>query len=303
MKFVFICVFNLVFLLFNRLYPYLEPSFAQVSFYHSNEGMEFRTRESLRPVEEEHVTVATPLIPDTFDSDDESDYSDDHMPSGHIIDDLDDAFSVSQRLLSSTPVNKPQIQPSSSPANKKPMGNGVSIGSSLLPISGNNGSYLRNGNSPPKQQTPPPAAPSINCPENIFPNPHLLINISPSNNNYTEPLFANDRVQTNFPPPSTNSIPLTPIKQNEINKSTANNKQGLERSANNRSPIPYTTVTPVNQITTPRITGIDRLDSNESSKSYNSVNCSGDNHKFGNGSSTMGGNGYIVPPGNKTTQF
>lgn len=251
---------------------YLEPSFAEVSFYHSPEGLEYRAQ-ALRPSDEEPITIRTPLIA-TFDvSDDELDYeSDDAHPglSHHIVDDLGDISSRRISLLSSTPVKPTTIyeqlpKASCSPSNKPSMDNG-DVTSPLLSISGNNNSlgYLQNGGSP-AVSIPSPTV-SSDQPSSLFSNPPLRNSIplstTPTSNNYTEASFTSSRI----PPSSNYSIPLTPVKVNDLNSKSSQNRP-------TRSPITYTSVTP--------------------------VNCSGD--KFGNGSTT-GGNGFINQL-NKTTQF
>lgn len=290
-----------------RLNPYLESSFAQVSFYHSPEGLEYRSQASQRAAEEEPITVRTPLIAtfEVFDDDDLDYETDEDNPLNHtIIDDLEDLSS--KRLLGSTPV-KPTIESSSSPSSTTttPVENGVAL--TPLSNSGNTSFYahLNNGASSRSPQ-------STSQPSSLFTNPPLLTSasaLSPlrSNNNYTE-VFSPTTVTSSYAKPTSNSIPLTPVKVNNDVNSSKN-----KAKPTSRSPVTYTPVTPVSQTTMADPKKVDGTNSptgvyskDDSSKAFG-VNCSGDSHKFGNGNNA-GGNGYILPltgnqPRNQTTPF
>jgi len=87
-KFSFIAPFHSKFLKYNvnyyflpRLVAEVDTGFAQVSFYHSSSGIEYRAKLQMRPThEEQHATAKTPLratFEDDLISEDEANNSDD----------------------------------------------------------------------------------------------------------------------------------------------------------------------------------------------------------------------------------
>lgn len=142
------------------------------------------------------------------------------------------------------------MEPSTSPANKTLIEN-AGVGFLPLSFSGNNGSFLKNAS--PSSGVYPSITAS-DQPSSLFSNPPLYTRnnssqpqpppapTTNSNNNYTQALFAtpSSLSSTNSVPASTYSIPLTPVKVNEV-------KPNKSRPPPSRSPITYTSVTPVSQ--------------------------------------------------------
>jgi hypothetical protein len=212
---------SMVSIIFSMLTPDLEPSFAQVSFYHSSEGQKYKEELRLRSAPEELITIRTPLRA-TFEDDELDDYSDDDNPPPihHIIDDLGDT--PSRRLMSQ------QDKPISSYLPKYPS---LVPSSNYHPKSLTNGLALTSNSISGKQSS---SSSSSSSPNPNYPNPTPYSSVLPPNNNglVKAPLLSSLPFSNN--PPILNSYSLMP-----------NNNYAPAGSYNNKSSSVTTPLIPL----------------------------------------------------------
>ncbi|ODM95622.1 Insulin receptor [Orchesella cincta] len=290
------------------LTPDLDPSFAQVSFYHSPEGLNYRAQVRLQSTEEDLITIRTPLRA-TFDamSDDElDDYdSDENDLNHHIIDDLGDT--PSRLLLSSPPTN---VSVTSSSRPPPSLTNGLALNPlNIQPL--RTDSNIDNIN-----------LANHTLPAPISTNPYSRSNYSPrprtnSNNNNTNPrLPVSQNYQNNF----SNVIPSAPTAGSSSSLSTTNYNSPIPNGVDSLVSNQYhaSTSSPKSSVNPGDSKKVEQSKTNalNSENSDNSqalmINYPGDGIKISNGNGgNGGGNGYIIRKGspinesqpvNRTTQ-
>jgi len=221
----------------SRLTPDLEPNFAQVSFYHSPDGIAYKEELCLRSAQEELITIRTPLratFEDDFLDDDCSDDDNPH-PTHYLVDDLGDT--PSRRLLNQEPPYSSSRSPSVVPLsnyNRHQPSKTLTNGLALTPttISGNLGSspssYSPNRNSlgsSPRFSSPIIPTSSSNGGSLFSLQPPLIS----SYNNF--PLMPNNNYTTagNYNNKST-SVAATPLIPLPLTNSS--NRNGVSNSYN-----------------------------------------------------------------------
>ncbi|CAL8099243.1 unnamed protein product [Orchesella dallaii] len=298
--------------LLERLSPDLDPSFAQLSFFHSSEGLNYRAQVKLQSTEEDLITIRTPLRA-TFDEmpDDEYDYdSDDDINdlNHHIIDDLGDT--PSRLLLSSPPTN---ISVTSSSRAAPSLTNGLALNPLNIqpPRTNSNIDNINLANH------------TLPAPMSVSTNPYSRSNYSPrprtnSNNNNTNPrLPISQTFQNNFS--GSNVIPSAPTAGSSSSLSSTNYNSsipnGVDSLVSNQyhasTSSPKCSVNPGDSKVEQSRTNALNSDNSDNSQAL-MINYPGEGIKISNGNGgSGGGNGYIIRKGspinesqpvNRTTQ-
>jgi hypothetical protein len=304
----------------------LDASFAAVSFFHSREGQDFKYQCKNRPLNDEPITVRTPLraTMEEIDSDLDDYDSDDEHNLRDMVNDI--SSSIPRRLPTSPTMTTTGSMPTNTTTS---MTNGLI----LLPLSCDSGQIINNnrpGGSPPS---------TLPTSQSLTMNPQIIADggaplmkpYSNSNNNYasTNPGGGGDSgfVCLNLSPNQTSSA-YTPNGLETVNAPIAkytnipsSQSSGQINSGNRR--VNNSGSSNSNSATTPNSAP---PGSNESSKALSLAYSSSDGSKISNGGTSVnlggvtgsagpgsGGNGYITlrhspvtetyQKNNRTSQF